>query len=181
MSGILLYKFSVTLQTSSSCSYLLQFFISGGATPGRARANAEIPPPWQTKVVIIKLYIKIFWLPLLMQLMICPFIHSRIYIAPLQGNYSEVLPTPAQSIRIVYALQWAVDLCCHCFSCPVYGNDNLFIIFQLWHNDAFVQPQYCIRDSVYYFPPYCTNNWISLFCCFDTLPWRFYTLVHNHI
>src|SRR6218665_2262446 len=24
------------------------------------------------------------------------FIHSRIYIAPLQGNYSEVLPTPAR-------------------------------------------------------------------------------------
>src|SRR6218665_2067408 len=25
------------------------------------------------------------------------FIHSRIYVAPLQGNYSEVLPTPEQS------------------------------------------------------------------------------------
>jgi len=32
---------------------------SGGATPWRARANAlaEISPPWQSKVVIIKLYI----------------------------------------------------------------------------------------------------------------------------
>src|SRR6218665_2441711 len=29
------------------------------------------------------------------------FIHSRIYIAPLQGNYSEVLPTPARSKRTV--------------------------------------------------------------------------------
>jgi len=31
----------------------------GSATPGRARANAvaEIPLPWQSKVVIIKLYI----------------------------------------------------------------------------------------------------------------------------
>src|SRR6218665_508135 len=42
---------------------------SGGATPGCARANAlaEIPPPWQSKVEIIKLYIKIFQLPLLMR------------------------------------------------------------------------------------------------------------------
>ena len=33
--------------------------ISGGATPERTRANAlaEIHPPWQSKVVIIKLYI----------------------------------------------------------------------------------------------------------------------------
>src|SRR6218665_699091 len=30
------------------------------------------------------------------------FIHSRIYIAPLQGNYSEVLPTPARSKRTVF-------------------------------------------------------------------------------
>jgi len=29
------------------------------------------------------------------------FIHSRIYTAPLQGNYSEVLPTPAWSKRTV--------------------------------------------------------------------------------
>ena len=29
------------------------------------------------------------------------FIHSRIYIAPLQGNYSEVLQTHAQSKRTV--------------------------------------------------------------------------------
>ena len=29
------------------------------------------------------------------------FIHSRIYIAPLQGKYSEVLPTPARSKRTV--------------------------------------------------------------------------------
>ena len=35
--------------------------VSGGATPGRAMANAlaEIRPPWQSKVVIIKLHIKI--------------------------------------------------------------------------------------------------------------------------
>jgi len=47
---------------------------SGGATPGLARANAlaEIPPHWQSKVaIIVKLYIKIFWLPLLMRLKIC--------------------------------------------------------------------------------------------------------------
>ena len=39
----------------------------------RAKALAEIPPPWQSKVVIIKLCtcIKIFWLPLLMRLMTC--------------------------------------------------------------------------------------------------------------
>ena len=30
------------------------------------------------------------------------FIHSRIYITPLQGNYSEVLPTPARSKRTVF-------------------------------------------------------------------------------
>src|SRR6218665_3369272 len=30
------------------------------------------------------------------------FIHSRIYIAPLQENYSEVLPTPARSKRTVF-------------------------------------------------------------------------------
>jgi len=32
--------------------------VSGGATPGRARTNAqaEINPPWQSKVVIITLY-----------------------------------------------------------------------------------------------------------------------------
>jgi len=34
-----------------------------------------------------------------MQIEIHSFIHSRIYIAPLQGNYSEVLPTPARSKR----------------------------------------------------------------------------------
>src|SRR6218665_969743 len=32
------------------------------------------------------------------------FIHSRIYIAPLQENYSEVLPTPARSKRTVFNL-----------------------------------------------------------------------------
>jgi len=43
-------------------------FISGGATPRRARANAvaEIPPswlpPWQSKVVKIKFYIEVLWL-----------------------------------------------------------------------------------------------------------------------
>jgi len=41
---------------------------SGGATSGRARAIvlAEIPPPWQSKPVIVKLYIKYFdcpWAP----------------------------------------------------------------------------------------------------------------------
>ena len=46
--------------------------LSGGATSGRARANAlaEILPPWQSKVLIIKLYINIFWLPMLMLLII---------------------------------------------------------------------------------------------------------------
>jgi len=40
---------------------------SGGATPGHTRANAlaEIPPPWlppwQSKAVIIKIYIKIIF------------------------------------------------------------------------------------------------------------------------
>jgi len=29
------------------------------------------------------------------------FIHSKIYIAPLQENYSEALPTPARSKRTV--------------------------------------------------------------------------------
>src|SRR6218665_678756 len=32
------------------------------------------------------------------------FIHPRIYIAPLQGNYSEVLPIPARSKRTVLQL-----------------------------------------------------------------------------
>ena len=27
------------------------------------------------------------------------FIHSKIYIAPLQGNYSEALPTPVRTKR----------------------------------------------------------------------------------
>jgi len=27
------------------------------------------------------------------------FIHSKIYIAPIQGNYSEVLTTPVQTRR----------------------------------------------------------------------------------
>ena len=31
----------------------------------QANALAEIPPPWQSKVAIIKLCIQIFWLPLL--------------------------------------------------------------------------------------------------------------------
>jgi len=36
---------------------------SGGATPGHTRANAlaEIPPPWQSKAVIIKTYVKIIF------------------------------------------------------------------------------------------------------------------------
>ena len=38
--------------------------LNGGATPGRARVNVEIPqpwlPPWQSKAVVIILYIKIF-------------------------------------------------------------------------------------------------------------------------
>jgi len=36
-----------------------------------ANAMTEIPPPWQSEVVIIKLFIKIFWLPLMMWLMTC--------------------------------------------------------------------------------------------------------------
>jgi len=42
-----------------------------GRRLNRANALAEMPPPWQSKVVIIKLYIKIFWLPLLVRLMTC--------------------------------------------------------------------------------------------------------------
>jgi len=38
---------------------------------------------------------------------------------------------------------------------------------------------YCILDSVYRFPYFCTNSRNSLFCCFNTLPWRFCTLVHR--
>jgi len=30
------------------------------------------------------------------------FIHSRIYIAPIQGNYSEVLATPERSKKISF-------------------------------------------------------------------------------
>src|SRR6218665_2607490 len=37
-----------------------------------------------------------------LSLFIHSFIHSRIYIAPLQENYSEVLPTPARSKRTVF-------------------------------------------------------------------------------
>jgi len=45
------------------------------AAPHQEFALAEIPlpwlPPWQSKVVIIKLCVKIFRLPLLMRLMTC--------------------------------------------------------------------------------------------------------------
>src|SRR5688572_27506562 len=36
--------------------------------------------------------------------MIHSFIHSGIYIAPLQGNYSEALPTPTRPKRTVLSL-----------------------------------------------------------------------------
>jgi len=35
------------------------------------------------------------------------------------------------------------------FPCPVYGNDNLYVIFQLWPNDAFVQPQYIVSLTLF--------------------------------
>src|SRR5688572_31781192 len=34
------------------------------------------------------------------------FIHSGIYIAPLQGNYSEALPTPTRPKRTVLSLAY---------------------------------------------------------------------------
>ena len=57
----------------------------GGATPGLILA--EIPLPWQSKAVIIKLYIMIFWLPLLMRLMtcLCPAMRSG-RVPPLRGG-----------------------------------------------------------------------------------------------
>jgi len=52
----------------------------------RANAFAEIPLPWplpwQSKVIIIKLYIKIFWSPLLKRLMdcLCPVMSSGLAV-----------------------------------------------------------------------------------------------------
>jgi len=56
--------------------------ISDCATLGRARAFniSALAASWQSKVVIIKLYIKIFQLPLLMRVMIglCPAMSSGL-------------------------------------------------------------------------------------------------------
>jgi len=59
MVQLLLTPVFIILKDALNIEYLE---LSGGATPGHARANAlaEISPPWQSKVVIIKLYIKIF-------------------------------------------------------------------------------------------------------------------------
>jgi len=53
-------------------------------------ALAETPPHWLPKVVIIKLYITIFWLPLLMPLMtcLCPAMSNDLGLAPpLEANH----------------------------------------------------------------------------------------------
>ena len=52
-------------------------------------------------IILINIITKL--LPLFLYVIIVSFIHSRIYIAPLQGNYySEVLPTPARSKRKLF-------------------------------------------------------------------------------
>ena len=64
------------------------------------------------------------------------FIHSRIYIAPLQGNYSEVLPTPARSK-------------CHyerVFSISKTANNRIFPAFIAMKNDCFHQTSYREED-----------------------------------
>jgi len=39
------------------------------------------------------------WLYKIFYFILLSFIHSKIYIAPLQGNYSEALPTPVRTKR----------------------------------------------------------------------------------
>ena len=75
----------------------------GGATPGRAKANAlaEILPPWQSKVVVIKLYTKIFWLHL----------------------------TDATNEWPVYALAWAAVWRRHCIIRVPWSPPVVFLIY----------------------------------------------------
>jgi len=50
----------------------------------------------------------------LIVLVFAKFIHSfKIYIAPLQGNYSEALPTPEQTKIVLMIKQLIEILICH--------------------------------------------------------------------
>ena len=48
---------------------------------------------------VLKLWLFFVEFPIIIILLlfIHSFIHSKIYIAPLQGNYSEALPTPVRT------------------------------------------------------------------------------------
>jgi len=52
---------------------------------------------------------------------------------------------------------------------------SVFQLWQVWHNQGFLQTQYCILVSCDYCPTYRTKHWINLSCCFSTLLWRLCT------
>ena len=86
------------------------------------------------------------------------------------------------NILLLYTLL-AFVLTLFSFPCLVSGNESLYIIFQLWPNDAFVHctaSVYYILGSVCYLSSYCTNkNELVSISCFNTLPWKFCTLVRR--